>query len=714
MLRVFVSILIGFCFLVSTNDGASAQKRTVSLGNEIDFKLRNPFRASYGVSHRSNKINKYKSVVRDNIILNRWDHLKELYVHESSLIKGAAGEIGDPIFCSEVKIGRTTNYVNLLAANPSKSKSSQHALIHDLLLPTFIPDNNRYQAKRLANGRHVAKIFYNDHEDSGGGCKLNEEKRTIKHGCILVDIFLTQKYLEKIGEGATCEWQIAKRKLHIRDCSNKPGDNLNIKLFLNSESDVSVVVTYADGKSEELVLDKPDTRIEELVIVGLGDSYASGEGAPDVPSLPNRTSADKKTASYWTDLRCHRSALGSQMRAAIQIAAENQRKLTTFLGFACGAAGIIEGVIGNHRTAGEEVGIIRGVEKAIKNTASKGTKERLHDLLNFLTRPQLKQLRHALCEYDLKYMGVKSGSQRLSIQKCAGDKPRFVRDKIDFLMLSIGGNDGGFGSVIVDALASKVPSWPQTRRRRKNNTPFEKVFLRNLPDLGSCLDKDGNHPINDLEDKADYPKHYNDFKISPDKARGHIKSNLPPLYRLLKCKLADVLPNVRVKNIIVSQYPNPLFEMAGKYCTGNDGIKEYLPLSKIEAAEAQAIDEKVIDALSGAVKDTADLSDDESNWIVAGKYNLKFKTGGWCLADKKGENLYKEDQPNKYNPFAKTSSLILSPKRAMEIQATESAEFVLQPKFITRRTAVFHPNNFGHAVLADNYAFEIRQILNSQ
>ena len=97
--------------------------------------------------------------------------------------------------------------------------------------------------------------------------------------------------------------------------------------------------------------------MKDLLIAGLGDSFASGEGNPDVPVTfseegrhrnlyPRRARNDASGSAKWMDEICHRSLYGHQLRAALQIAIENPQSAVTFLGYACSGASVDEGIIG--------------------------------------------------------------------------------------------------------------------------------------------------------------------------------------------------------------------------------------------------------------------------------------------------------------------------------------------------------------------------------
>jgi hypothetical protein len=87
--------------------------------------------------------------------------------------------------------------------------------------------------------------------------------------------------------------------------------------------------------------------VKGRVIVGLGDSYASGEGNPDYPanySKPKTLGGTHRplpaSGPHWLDPACHRSVYSHQQRIAMQLAAENRQSVVSFLGYACSGATI--------------------------------------------------------------------------------------------------------------------------------------------------------------------------------------------------------------------------------------------------------------------------------------------------------------------------------------------------------------------------------------
>ncbi|MEI9901679.1 MAG: hypothetical protein WDN31_17970 [Hyphomicrobium sp.] len=109
-----------------------------------------------------------------------------------------------------------------------------------------------------------------------------------------------------------------------------------------------------------------DIKVHDLLIVGMGDSFASGEGNPDVPvrfsrdrsadygqrsgtsdltGYPTRVGTWKQIGdktfieenARWSDQGCHRSLYSHQLRAALQLSIEDDHRSVTYVGVACSA-----------------------------------------------------------------------------------------------------------------------------------------------------------------------------------------------------------------------------------------------------------------------------------------------------------------------------------------------------------------------------------------
>ncbi len=165
-------------------------------------------------------------------------------------------------------------------------------------------------------------------------------------------------------------------------------------------------------------------QVRDFLIVGLGDSVASGEGNPDIFG---------GGAASWQDPRCDRSARSFEARAAIGIEqlAHGQASVT-FMHLACSGAGISIGATG-------------------------------------------------------PYFGISPGGERLPLASQVSQLERLAGSrKVDAVAISIGANDIGFGDIVMFcALHSNCNSIPF--RDGKTLDQITRAKIRALPGLYATL-----------------------------------------------------------------------------------------------------------------------------------------------------------------------------------------------------------------------------------
>jgi hypothetical protein len=282
---------------------------------------------------------------------------------------------------------------------------------------------------------------------------------------------------------ATCRWT-ADSPIFFDSSENSASPKLDlsascdsrIRLLIPSEGAVQVSVSGdTSGKASDKI------SVKNLIIVGLGDSLASGEGNPDVPvkldtyqsiapgydeenllkapkpsfdqriRVPRRE--NQENAAIWIDRRCHRSAYSWQLHTALGVAlTEPQHRSVTFLSYACSGAEILEGLL--YPWDGKET-IARGLTK---------------DGRKRLTRPQIDGAVDELCrdptapqEYSFDVLldpadeYVKAHSvprDRVNLRLCPKDRMR----PIDLLLIDIGVNDVGFGRLVANMVLTNGTS----------------------------------------------------------------------------------------------------------------------------------------------------------------------------------------------------------------------------------------------------------------
>jgi PKD repeat protein len=94
-----------------------------------------------------------------------------------------------------------------------------------------------------------------------------------------------------------------------------------------AEGEYSVSLVVEDSGGEEMEQTEVIV-VRDLLIFGIGDSYGSGEGSPDVNDF-------EEGGAQWQNLRCHRSAQSGQVRAAQMIEDADPHTSVTFVHLAC-------------------------------------------------------------------------------------------------------------------------------------------------------------------------------------------------------------------------------------------------------------------------------------------------------------------------------------------------------------------------------------------
>lgn len=306
------------------------------------------------------------------------------------------------------------------------------------------------------------------------------------------------------GVTGECEWSVSEGGRFRVAGRSTAGP---VRLSCAEAPSLRVVVPYPGGV--ELTVSLPDgggsasERIEvtDLMVVGLGDSFSSGEGNPEIPvrfrdsDFPvgqanvlrqDRTRPDRPynpnfgvpwreadAAARWLDRRCHRSIYSYQARTALQLAIADPHRSVTFLGLACSGAEVWDGLLFDMK--GREAVTVDGVAGPRRY------------------QPQINALIYEMCAHAVGRRRPLDGitanfdprdepwvpdEVTINGRRVSNDVARtsillhecnaFARP-IDLVLLSIGGNDAGFSPWIKDAVISRDPTFGGlfTRRARE-------------------------------------------------------------------------------------------------------------------------------------------------------------------------------------------------------------------------------------------------------
>lgn len=233
---------------------------------------------------------------------------------------------------------------------------------------------------------------------------------------------------QKVPATAVCEWRIGGQLVAQTSCADRvSGEGVALPYPGGAEISVNVV-----GEAPIIT----EARVKDLLIAGLGDSFASGEGNPNRPVAfsenrrfrnfyPLRRQNDAGGNAQWTDELCHRSLYGQQLRAALQIAIENPQSAVTFLDYSCSGASIELGILGPQTYVERVASTERSAQLAAPMIAGGAKDSQLYRLMRELCReaPEMKR----------------------GLPTCPGNN---FRRSLDFVFLSVGGNDIGFSNIV--------------------------------------------------------------------------------------------------------------------------------------------------------------------------------------------------------------------------------------------------------------------------
>lgn len=380
---------------------------------------------------------------------------------------------------------------------------------------------------------------------------------------------------------AVPEWFIDDKPLsQFEPCAAKHGKSVCVEFpvpyNLQQPATINVTARFSDGTP---TLGPLPVKVVDKLIVGLGDSYASGEGNPDIPArftLQHRdpdffqkflsgfpkhikdvfkqTNAPQKDNNEvsWLDERCHRSMYSYQFQTALRLALTYPQEAITYVSYSCSGA-ITDDIISREQKSKEGGG-------------------HLH--------PQLESLRDVLANG--------TGAPR----------------EIDYLLLSTGGNDIGFARfvayVVTTGLAQRLAASGIDEQKVKEH-PIKIV----------------NTLMGDANQKGNYFKLRDAFM---DKASG---------IRIKDC--GDNQPCA--KRILLTAYPDIFSDETAKQCEANRGEFD-LPFGE-DTDRKERVDQVRKNIFAPLNTLQLNRVSAELGWTVVTDHLAQYSTHGFCAQDTK-------------------------------------------------------------------------------
>ncbi|HKZ96881.1 MAG TPA: hypothetical protein VJ045_07860, partial [Hyphomicrobiaceae bacterium] len=446
---------------------------------------------------------------------------------------------------------------------------------------------------------------------------------------------------------------------------------------------------------------RADITVRDILVVGVGDSFGSGEGNPDVPvrfsreraadygkanksgdlaGYPARVGPWKQIGdkafiegnAHWLDQACHRSLYSFELRTALQLALEDPHRAVTYIGLACAGAEVTWGLFLRYK--GNEW-VPRPPElsqvSAIAEAQCGKHEAPLQDL------PEAYHMQGVISE-------LQGG---LVLRKC----PIEVARKIDLVMVSIGGNDIGFARLVANAVLSD----------------------------GSLLRKLGGW-----------------FgQVHGNQESGALLDRLDERYKALNRALHGILylPWEESDRIILAAYPPlALLDEGGTVCPdGNGGMEVAGELSLSEKAALSS------SWLAGKLHEVMAASAMTHGWSFVEAHRKAFVGRGLCagftdnafsIADdlrlpRKKDGRWVPYNPADFQAYAPRQRWFRTPndafmtgnfhvagsvlQKALKLQTLSWFQLLLASTY----SGAFHPTAEGHAAIADAVAERARAVL---
>lgn len=643
---------------------------------EIEWELNFPFKQMGKFYFSKKEAGRYfddKKIGERN-----WKFRRDLYVHSDCLKKER------PILCSERKLGE--NRIAKMREAVKRPPRDEYGTTKSSawLAEAYLDRGNGYSGSKY---RYLHNYI-----------RSPDDKGADRHR---IHVKLKGEGLD----GKRCEFRVLNDTAWYKANCIQGTDKLSIARGDNS----STLQARINSNDEIFSLSGKQTRVKEVVVAAVGDSYASGEGVPDIPArinfvgnkieralAPGAPSEDRETAdnaAHWVERNCHRSYLSAQARAIIHYAAEHPQVETTMLHVACSGAEVISGLLGPYSGAAETNYLKRDLEEA--GEIWRTTLSQYNQLIVALCRnPDIRTYKAAFNKYfQSKFSGgifpksVKSvyfkNGRNLPMQelgphnqvedffkekiKCRGG---FKRD-IDALLISIGGNDSHFFNAVIHVL-------------------LDPGLIRNLSNA-----------------------------VSPTDAGKTAKKRTGPLFKLVD-EGNETWLGIDRQKVIVSLYPLGVTDTDGSFCNSSEGLSSFNVIGNligyrwlananapnVTKEESKELHDRFGDVLNKEILKYVALN---PGWKISDKHLKWFIGHGWCAGNAK------ITRNESYKPFGETERWIRTPDDGYASQNRLPVGFEKKRSRLLndmlKNYGLMHPNGLGAAAIADSYYEQLVKVL---
>lgn len=441
---------------------------------------------------------------------------------------------------------------------------------------------------------------------------------------------------------------------------------------------------------------------KDRLVLGIGDSYASGEGNPDRPSTVSREGVQRLyfkrpylfqrnkwlqyqddwmlSAPEWLDGQCHRSMLSQHVLAAIKLAGYDPHGSITLLPLACSGAEIMDGIL-------------------TPQTNPPGGGGNLESQVNFAIAALCRDGRLGSGAFTLNK--GKSGTDILEkinirVNRCLGE----IRTP-DAILISAGGNDVAFSSNIAWAVI------PPGHRNIAGMISVSGVLYLSDPVCPRWTNVE-------------------QCKKTRPVTKERIERWLPSYYKYLNEQIVGAgLSSPTSANVFITAYPNPTFLEDGKTLCDADRSKiaveqavyEIPPILnpsrwdlQITKGELEAINSGFVLPLAKMMEKSAKAN----SWILVDDFIETVNSHGFCARALKNTkvvgNAFAEVAEYDFPRINEASWVPIPPwrsgaydlSRMRWFRDTNDSLLYQNDGSATRMNGAFHPDARAHAVIADS------------
>ncbi len=494
-----------------------------------------------------------------------------------------------------------------------------------------------------------------------------------------------------------CDWSV--------DSSTGREDAEESHVHVGCGGTVALDIPYPSGarvrvSANGLLVGETVIKVDDILVVGVGDSFGSGEGNPDqavefsrdrtidygtgpggivLAGYPARVGdwnsiGDKAFLAggpRWLSTACHRSLYAYSTRTALQLALDNPHRAVTYANFACAGAEIVYGLMIAYK----------GPEWA-KDQPDRPQVSAVARLQCGATQPTETNYQNT---YSLN--GVLPELDNIVLATC----PRDAARRIDLLMVSVGGNDVGFARVIANTILA------------------DKGLLRKLGGwMGEVEEAEGIVTLLPTLEKR--------FQALNRALHGHLQ-----------------IPWDQSDRILLTAYPVMAIEENGSdICRDGQSGMTVFPEFVLNRDKAQA-NEAASEKLNRTMRKVAKTY----GWTYVEQHRAEFAGHGLCAGVDEGAISFSDDSrmprmingawtpynPAEFRPYVPRRRWFRTPndafltgnyhisssilKSVMNLQAIEWFQLVLASTY----SGAFHPSSEGQAVIADAVLEKARAVL---